>query len=119
MVGSHHTQHLVQHIADLDVAQREGAGLHAQHEMLHPQREHLFIDHRVGLPAPLHHQVARAVAVELGDRLEEVEEVGPVGGVEGRHQPRVDEDELRAVPLGVDLGELVRPLVVVSVPVRA
>lgn len=118
MVAAHHAQHLVQHIADLDVAEGEGAGFDAEDEMLHPEREDLAVDHRFGLAAPLHHQVARPVAVELGNRLEEVEEVGPVRAVERRHQARVDEDELRAVPLRVDAGELVGPRGAV-VPVRA
>ena len=53
--------------------------------------------------------MARAVAVELGDGFEEVEEVGAVGLVEGGDEAGVDEDQLRAVALLVDLRELLRP----------
>ena len=73
--------------------------------MLHLEREHLPLEHGVRRPAPLHHQLPRAVPVELGDRPEQREEVVAVGGGELGHQARVDEDELGAEPLPVDLRE--------------
>ena len=76
--------------------------LHPKHQMLHPQRENLLIDHRRGLPTPLYHQVARFVAVELGDGFEEVEEILAVGVVEFGDEACVDEDELRPVAFAVE-----------------
>lgn len=74
--------------------------------MLHFQRENFRVDHRVGLPASFHHEVAGAVAVELGDCFEEIEEIGAVRLVESCDEARVDEDELRPVTITVDFLEL-------------
>lgn len=109
MVRPHHAQHLGEHVPDLDVAEREGAALDAEDEVLHAEREDLGVDDSVRLPAARDHQVPRAVAVELGDGFEEVEEVGAVRFVEGGDEAGVDEDQLRAVALGVDALELLRP----------
>lgn len=51
----------------------------------------------------------RAVSVELGDGLEEVEEIRAVRGIQGRDEPGVDEDELRPVALLVDFLQLGAP----------
>ena len=102
MVRPHHGQDLIQHVADLDIAERERPALDPEHQMLHLERKDLGLDDRLGAPAPLHHQVPRAVPVKLGDGLEQIEEVGPVGLVEFGDQAGVDEDELRAVALAVD-----------------
>lgn len=77
--------------------------------MLHLEREDLGIDDGLGAAAPLDHQVAGAVAVELGDGLEEGEEVLAVCLVEFGDEARVDEDELRAVSLPVDVLQLGLP----------
>ncbi len=109
MVPAHHAQHLGEHVPDLDVAEREGLALDAEDEVLHAQGEDLGVDDGVRLAAALDHEVPRAVAVELGDGFEEVEEIGAVGLVEGGDEAGVDEDQLRAVALLVDLHELLRP----------
>jgi len=109
VVQAHHAQHLAEDIADLHVPQRQRPRFDAQHQVLHLQGEDLLVAHGVGLAAALAHQVPRAVAVELGDGLEEVEEVAAVGRVELRHEARVDEDQLRPVALGVDGGQLGDP----------
>lgn len=109
MMTAHHRQHLVQHVADLDVPERKRPALDAQHQMLHAEGEDLGIDDGFGAATPLHHQVAGAVAVELGDGLEEREEVGAVRLVELGDEAGVDEDQLRAVALLVDLVQLRLP----------
>ncbi len=77
--------------------------------MLHFEREDLFVDDGVGLPAAFAHQMACFVAVEFGDGFEEVEEVAAVGGVEFCDEAGVDEDELGAEAFAVDFGELCFP----------
>lgn len=109
VVRAHHAQHLGEHVPDPDVAERKGLALDAEDEVLHAQGEDLGVDDGVGLAAALDHEVPGAVAVELGDGLEEVEEVGAVGLVEGGDEAGVDEDELGAVALLLDLMELLRP----------
>ena len=105
VVCAHHAEHLGEHVADADVAEREGLALDPQDEMLHFQREDLAAHHRVGLATPPDHEVAGLVAVELGHGAEQVEEVAAVGAVQLGDQARVDEDELGPVALGVDLAE--------------
>lgn len=109
VVAPDHAEDLVEDVADLDAAEGEGPALDPEHEVLHLEREDLLVDDGVGLPAALHHQMAGAVPVELGDGLEEVEEVFAVRGVEGRDEARVDEDELGPVAFLVDLVELEIP----------
>ena len=109
MVLTDHAEDLVEDVADFDVAEGEGAGFDAEDEVLHFESEDFLVDYGVRLAAALHHQVAGAVSVELGDGFEEVEEVGAVGRIEGSDEACVYEDKLRAITFFIDLGELGRP----------
>ena len=109
MVRPHHAEDFVEDIADFDVPEGEGAAFDAKDQVLHFEGEDLLVDDCVGLAATFDHQVPGAVAVELSDSFEEVEEIGAVCGVQGGDEAGVDEDELWAVALFVKFGELVRP----------
>ncbi|GJD01122.1 prolipoprotein diacylglyceryl transferase [Colletotrichum higginsianum] len=109
VVAADHAEHLLQDVADADVAEGEGAALDAEDEVLHLEGEDVLVEHGVGLAAALAHELAGLVAVELGDGAEEVEEVCAVRLVELRHETRVDEDQLRPEALVVDAAELGGP----------
>lgn len=100
-----HTENIIEDIANLDVAQCKGFALDSKHQVLHLEREDFLINDSVRLAATIDHQVAGAVAIELGNGLEEIEEVCAVGGVERGDEAGVDEDELGSVAVVVDGGE--------------
>lgn len=56
--------------------------------------ELLFIQSQLGRPTSFDHQLARSIAIELGDGGEEVEEVLPILTVQFGDETGVDEDDL-------------------------
>jgi hypothetical protein len=116
---------------------RTGLGLDGKDEMLDLEGECLLVNSEIGRPASLDHQVPSYrsiptsqisvygpcvpsskgrkkhqptfIPIKLRNRMEEIQEVPPVRRIQLRHQPRIDQDQLRLPTSLVQLSDLGEP----------